>query len=408
MVAAPGQNSHLFSERYDRGVRPLPVVLLLSLAPLQAQNTLVEDGYDHFYNLEYEECIADFQQAIAEDPNDPELHNHLAQAIVFREMYRDGALESELVSGTNSFLRRPKLNPSPDTEKWFLAEVAKAMDLAQGQFKDNPSDTHAMYALGISYGLRSNYYWVVKKDWRNSLKDATAARRLHNKITQLEPGNVDARLVEGLHDYIIGSLPWTWRTLGFLIGIHGDKELGIRIVQDVAAHGTKNRVDAEIFLGALYRRENQTRKAVPIVQDLIRRFPRNYLLRLELSQMYSMAGDGAHALEAVEEVARLKQAHAPGYDRVAWEKIYFQEGTIQFWYNDLPHALENMQKVTAAAQELDLNTGVYAWLRLGQIYDLTHRRQQALEAYRKAIAYAPEAEAAQESKKYLSSPYRRL
>jgi tetratricopeptide (TPR) repeat protein len=144
------------------------------------------------------------------------------------------------------------------------------------------------------------------------------------------------------------------------------------------------------------------------VQDLMRRFPRNYLLRMELSQMYSMAGDGSQALDAMEEVARLKIAHAPGYDRVPWEKIYFQEGTIQFWYNDLGHALENMQKVTAAGQDLDLNTGVYAWLRLGQIYDLTHRRELAVEAYHKAIAYAPDAEAAQESRKYLASPYRRL
>jgi tetratricopeptide (TPR) repeat protein len=389
-------------------VRRLPLVLLLVFAPLAAQRSLVEEGYDHFYNLEYDESIADFQKAIAQNFSDPNLHNHLAQAIVFREMFRNGALESELVSGTNSFLRRPKMNPAPETEKWFLDEVAKAMDLAQTQLNVHADNTAAMYALGIAYGLRSDYFWVVKKDWRNSLKDATAARRLHNRITELEPSNVDARLVEGLHDYIIGSLPWTWRTLGFLVGIHGDKEEGIRIVQDVAAHGNDNRVDAEIFLGALYRRENQTRKAVPIVQDLIRRFPRNYLLRLELSQMYSMAGDSAHALEAVQELARLKTIHAPGYDRVPWEKVYFQEGTIEFWYNDLGHALENMQKVTAAAQDVDLNTGVYAYLRMGQIYDLTHRRQQALDAYRRAIAYAPEAEAAQESKKYLSIPYRRL
>jgi len=378
------------------------------LPPLWAENPLVEQGYDHFYNLEYPECIADFQQAIAQNPSDSSLHNHLAQAIVFREMFRDGALESELVSGNNSFLRRPKLNPAPETEKWFLGELAKAMDLAQARLKARPDDIAALYDLGISYGLRSDYYWVVKKDWRNSLKDATAARRQHNRITQLQPSNVDARLVEGLHDYIIGSLPWTWRTLGFLVGIHGDKEQGIRIVQDVAAHGTDNRVDADIFLGALYRRENQTRKAVPIVQDLIRRFPRNYLLRLELSQMYSMAGDSANGLEAVREVARLKTMHAPGYDRVPWEKIYFQEGTIEFWYNDLNDALENMRKVTAAAQDVDLNTGVSAYLRMGQIYDLTHRRQLALDAYRKAIAYAPDAEAAQESRKYLSTPYRRL
>jgi tetratricopeptide (TPR) repeat protein len=64
--------------------------------------------------------------------------------------------------------------------------------------------------------------------------------------------------------------------------------------------------------------------------------------------------------------------------------------------------------VVAAPEDVDLNTGVYAYLRIGQIYDMTHRRQQALEAYKKAIAYAPDAEAAQESKKYLSTPYRRM
>ena len=55
---------------------------------------------------------------------------------------------------------------------------------------------------------------------------------------------MDARLVQGLHDYIVGSLPWGWRMLGFLVGIHGDKEKGIRTVQDVAENGKLNRVDA--------------------------------------------------------------------------------------------------------------------------------------------------------------------
>ncbi len=385
------------------------LALLAFAAPLHAQDALVKEGYDHFYNLEYDPAIADFEKAIAEKPNDPELHNHLAQAVVFKEMYRNGALESELVSGNNSFLRRPKLNPTPETEKRFLDEVAKAMSLADARLKANPNDTGAMYSEGISYGLRSNYYWVVKKSWRDSLRDATAARRLHNRITELEPKNVDARLVEGLHDYIIGSLPWQWRMFGFLVGMHGDKEQGIRIVQEVAKDGNDNKIDAEIFLCALYRRENQAARAVPLVQDLIRRFPRNYLLRLELSQMYSMSNDKTHALEAVEEVARLKSAHAAGYDRVPWEKIYFQEGTIQFWYRDLDQALENMKKVAAASSsdDVDLNSGAFAWLRIGQIYDMTHRRPQALEAYKKAIAYAPDAEAAQDSRKYLSTPYRR-
>jgi len=44
---------------------------------------------------------------------------------------------------------------------------------------------------------------------------------------------------------------------------------------------------------------------------------------------------------------------------------------------------------------------------MGQIYDLTKRRTQAVEAYKRAVNFAPEAEAAKESRGYLSSPYHR-
>ena len=90
-----------------------------------------------------------------------------------------------------------------------------------------------------------------------------------------------------------------------------------------------------------------------------------------------------------------------------WEKIWFHEGTIQFWYRDLERALENLKKVVPSGAELDLNTGAAAWLRIGQIYDMTGRRTQALEAYRKSIAFAPQADAAQESRRYLGTAYRR-
>ena len=84
--------------------------LILAL-PLAAENPLVERGHSHFYNLEYDEALADFEQAAREHPELPDLHNHIAKALVFREMFRDGALESELVSGNNSFLRLPSSIP---------------------------------------------------------------------------------------------------------------------------------------------------------------------------------------------------------------------------------------------------------------------------------------------------------
>src|SRR6516225_6298397 len=80
----------------------------------------VEQGFQHFYNLEYDQAIAAFQEAVRTNPAVPDLHNHLAQSLLFREMFRNGALESELVSGNNAFLRRARLNPTPQIENEFL------------------------------------------------------------------------------------------------------------------------------------------------------------------------------------------------------------------------------------------------------------------------------------------------
>ena len=81
--------------------------------------------------------------------------------------------------------------------------------------------------------------------------------------------------------------------------------------------------------------------------QLIERYPRNYLLRFELAQMYASIGERRNALDTLGEIARLKRENAPGYARIPWEKIYYETGNLQFWFDDLDHALENLQKVTA-------------------------------------------------------------
>lgn len=385
---------------------PVAASLLLALS-MAAPTALVRKGFDHFYNLEYPQALAIFERALKADPDSPDLHNYVAMTLVFQEMLRGGALESELVSGNNPFLRRARLEPSPETEARFFETLDRAAALANQRLRADPKDTEALFALGITHGLRANWNFLVRKAWRDALREATTGRRLHNKITDIDPENVDARLMQGLHDYVVGSLPWTWRMLGFLVGIRGDREKGIKTIEEVAANGDRNRVDAEIFLCALYRRERKPRLALPLLEDLIARFPRNYLLRFEQSEMYSAIGDKQHAIGAIRTIARLKKRGSPGFVHVPWEKIDYHLGNIEFWYRDYAAALEHLAKVTASEEEVDLNTGVLAWLRTGQCHDMLGERAEAVEAYKKALEFAPQADAAREARRYLSSPYRR-
>ena len=126
-------------------------------------------------------------------------------------------------------------------------------------------------------------------------------------------------------------------------------------------------------------------KAIPLLKELAARFPRNYLFRLEEVQMYSDAGDKQAALGVLTEVENLRRTRAPGYANLSQEKILYFRGNLLFWYNDLPGALADLRQVTQKAGELDLNTAVLAWLRLGQVEDLQGHHAEAVPAYREAI-----------------------
>src|SRR5260370_33392740 len=119
----------------------LALLLALMASPLGGQQVLIEQGYANFYNLEFDQAIAVFENGIAQNPGLPDLHNHLAQTLIFREMLRNGSLESELVSGSNSFLRRPKLNPSPETERRILSDMAQASGPREARGTRNPKST---------------------------------------------------------------------------------------------------------------------------------------------------------------------------------------------------------------------------------------------------------------------------
>jgi len=384
----------------------LALALLLYSVPAHAASAVVEAGFDHFYNLEFDQALDDFESAVEQNPEDPELHNHVAQTVLFRELFLSGALESELVTGSNPFVRR-RIEPTPGAEEQFLSAIDRAMTLAEARLKTNADDVGAHYALGVSYGLRSNYRFLVRKAWLDALRDATEARKQHDRVLELDPGNVDAEMIRGAHEYVIGSLPWYYRMLGFVVGFRGDKPGGVETLERVAREGEKNRNDTKILLCAIYRRENRPGDAVPLLNDLIADYPRNYILRLELVQMYSDLGEKEQGLQVAEEMLRLHQEGAPGYAELPVERILFARGTLLFWYRDLEQALDDFRSVTSNPKDLDLNTEALAWLRLGQTNDLLGRREDAIEAYRRLIEVAPESDRAPEAKRYLRRPYRR-
>ncbi len=376
-------------------------------ADFRSQDPLQNPGFVYFYNNQFDEALHSFEEQVKAHPDEPDGYNHVAQAILYREMFRDGALESELVSGTNPFLRRPKMEISEQDKQRFAAAITQAKKICTERLRNDPKDVGALYALGVAHGLEANYLFLVEKAWTAALREATAARKADERIVQIDPCFVDARLILGLNEYVVGSLPFYMRALGFLGGFHGDKEGGIRQLEDVAGHGIVNKYDAEVLLAAIYRREHRARQAISLLEDLCKRFPANYLLRFEMVQMYSDLGDKSAALKVLAQVQRWRDEGATGYKDLPPGKIEYLRGNLLFWYGDLDAALGDLKQVTQSADELDLNTTVMTWLRLGQVYDLKGNHREAVDAYGEAEKAAPNSAAALEARSYIASPYKR-
>jgi tetratricopeptide (TPR) repeat protein len=367
---------------------------------------LENPGFQHFYNLEYDDALAAFMAQSGREPESPDIYNHIAQTIVFRQMLRSGVLGSDLINSANYFLTGPKLNFSAADQNQFGAAVARAVALAEQRVKKDGSDVAALYSLGVSHAVRANYEFMVKK-WGDALGDASAARKLHTRVLELDSKFIDARLIPGADEYVIGSLPRVWKMLSAVAGLPGDRENGIQTLKAVAQNGRYNRFDAEALLVAIYRREKRPGEAIAPLNDLIRTFPRGYQLRVELAEMYGDLGDRKKAMDAVDQLDQLRCAGAPGFQQLPEAKVHYTRGGLWMQWNDLDQALSEIKNATANASTLDAPSAGNAWLRLGQIWDLKGQRPQAIAAYREAMRAAPDSQAADQAKSHITWRYKK-
>ena len=136
----------------------------------------------------------------------------------------------------------------------------------QCPFAGNPKDTDALYARGVARGFRSMYMGMAEKSWISAVRSAMAARRDHERVLELDPSYVDAKMTVGIHNYIIGSLNWAGRAAVALVGVTGNKQKGLDYLREVSrSHGTSSE-DATLALSLFLRREQRYSEALELVE----------------------------------------------------------------------------------------------------------------------------------------------
>ena len=296
-------------------------LLVCAAAPAATSPDYRKSGADHFFSLEYEEAIADYTRLVEQNPDDPIAYNHLASAQLYKELYRLGQLESSALRGDNQFLRQARPQPDPQAKIRFEETLSRGRRVAESLLARDRRNQLALYALGTNHALRGNYEFSVEKSWFSALRSGGKAKDYCEQLRKLNPEFVDAYLVLGVYEYVVGSLPLPVKVLAAIGGMRGSKEKGEAYVNRVAREGKYARDDARVLLVILHRREKRPLEAAKMLEGLIADFPRNYVLGLELASMYSDAGQRDRAVSTLRDLLHKADAHAPGYQRLPREAV---------------------------------------------------------------------------------------
>lgn len=304
--------------RFVRQVRCALAALLLLAQTSAAQDaqTLTDRADDHYFNLEYEEAIRDYYAAMAASAPSGEIWNRIATTILYEELNRLGMLETSAFRGDNEFLIQEKPRPDPEVRKRFLGALAEARRLAEAQLTKNPKEKTALFVLSQNYGLEANYLFMIDKSYLAALRAGNKARKYSDEARVIDPEYVDAYLVAGVQEYVVGSLPWAVRALVAFGGIHGSKEKGRAWVERVADEGDSLQTEARVLLALVYRREKRPLDAAKVLEGLMEQYPRNYVLRLELASMYLDAGQRNKGLSTLLVADRMVRNNESRYGRM--------------------------------------------------------------------------------------------
>jgi tetratricopeptide (TPR) repeat protein len=244
---------------------------------------------------------------------------------------------------------------------------------------------------------------MVERGYMAGFKLATAAKDDEVRVLQLDPDYVDAKLVVGVYEYVVGALPWPFKFLIGFAGVTGSKTRGLEMLTDDGNHGPTTSVEARTTIALFLRREGRYKEAIQVILKLKSEYPRDYLFSLEEANLRKDAGEGMVAVDAYRAILTANEKAG-----------YFYSPRLELTYFGLGDALRGQRHYAEAAKAYEQAAGtanvgaelkIRSLLDAGECRDLNGERELAVKDYQAAVDAGPNTSRADTARKYLRHAY---
>ena len=362
----------------------------------------VRDAFEHFYNLDYDGALTRFEAIQRANPQSAIAIGNVLLTVVFRELYRQDLLDTTYYAH-DSFLTSKRSVPVPLAIRDRIESLTNsAIALSDQQIKQNPNNANAYFARGYARGMRAAFITLVDHSYVAAARQGYASRGDSESTLRIDPDYADAKMAIGIQQFAVASLPRLIRMVIGIAGVSGNKEKGISLLRESAAHGIVTPIESRTALSLFLRHDARYPEALAVQHGLAQQYPRDFLFRLEEANLTKDEGNGPGAIALYKAV--LADANKSGY---------FVEPRLHMAYFGLADTLRGQNDIAAAAQSY-LRAAAQPtctdWIRrraqmnAGEMFDLLHNRSEAIKQYQLASAGGGDQSQADAARRFLKTP----
>jgi|TARA_R100000388_G_C7238494_1_gene159545 hypothetical protein len=250
-------------------------------------------------------------------------------------------------------------------DKIFLAYIDRANEKAEKLYDEDKTNKEAAFFLAAGYGFQGRLL-SERKSWTRAAWAGRNALKYMELSRGEEEFNPELLLGDALFNYFSVWIPENYPLLKPILALFpkGNKQLGLKQLEQVAENAFYTRIEAMYFLFRLYAsEEKKPYEALRISEYLNEKFPNN-----------------------------------PYFHRSYARHLY----TVGRWTESLRESEEILRRIDAKQTGYESNSGRYAAFYIAQYYDRIENRPEAKKYYLKTLSYGEESES-QESGYYLHS-----
>lgn len=186
----------------------------------------------------------------------------------------------------------------------FIEAAENAIKVGENIVDENEEDREAQFFLAASCGYLARYY-LLTGSWLNAYRYGKKSKAIFEKLVEGNQSLYDADFAIGAYNYYADKIPTFLKLFAVVIGVGGNKSLGLAQLHLAADSGSYSRVEALSVLGYInLQMENRCDRAAHIFLKLSAKYRSNPVFRALLANSYIRCKRFVDAISVCEETIR--------------------------------------------------------------------------------------------------------